>query len=290
MKRLAVLAAVGSLMAITSASTYAFFPASMQRDEGKVGCHAINTEPHQTRCLAKNGDDAAQARLGEFYGEGVYGPVNCAKAVKWYRKAAAQRNPHGLNGLGIYYTLGCSGSGSEGVAIDYAKAIELFHNAANQGYAPAEYNIGVAYAHGWGVDRDLENAFYWHHRAAEGGYANAQLRLGYAYEMGEGVPRNHGEAFRWYHTAANQGSVAAHWYLGDLYERGHIVDQNVHVATLWYRKAAEQGSYDSASALARLYGTEGLLRNYVLSYKWYSVATTLSLSDLPCICDLVHAS
>ena len=41
---------------------------------------------------------------------------------------------------------------------NYAEAAKYFRQAAEQGYATAQYNLGVCYYNGYGAPKDLEQA------------------------------------------------------------------------------------------------------------------------------------
>ena len=49
---------------------------------------------------------------------------------------------------------------------DGAEAEKWFRLAADQGYAPAQYNLGVMYTNGWGVPQNYDEATKWHALAA----------------------------------------------------------------------------------------------------------------------------
>ena len=50
-------------------------------------------------------------------------------------------------------------------------------------------NLGVMYDAGLGVPQDLVEAMAWYRQAAEQGYADAQYNLGLMYANGAGVPQ-----------------------------------------------------------------------------------------------------
>ena len=54
----------------------------------------------------------------------------------------------------------------QGVPKDGAEAEKWFRLAADQGYAPAQYNLGVMYTNGWGVPQNYDEATKWHALAA----------------------------------------------------------------------------------------------------------------------------
>ena len=61
---------------------------------------------------------------------------------------------------------------------DYAKALELWHQAAKLGNALSYHNIGNAYYFGRGVERDEKKAVHYIELAAMGGFADARHNLG----------------------------------------------------------------------------------------------------------------
>ena len=60
-----------------------------------------------------------------------------------------------------------------------------------------------------GVRQDDKEAVHWYQQAAESGYANAQYLLGGMYEEGRGVLRDLDRAIELYHLAAAQGWESA---------------------------------------------------------------------------------
>ena len=89
----------------------------------------------------------------------------------------------------------------EGVVKDYAAAARLYRQAAEAGYAPAQYDLAYLYEQGLGVARDLKQAAVWYRKAAEQGNAEAQNNLGALYATGQGVSRSDPEAVRWYRAS-----------------------------------------------------------------------------------------
>ena len=76
----------------------------------------------------------------------------------------------------------------DGVEQDYAKAFELYSEAAEQGDAAAEFSVAYMYDFGEGVELDDLKAVEYYTRAAEQGHAAAQFNLALMYDEGEGVP------------------------------------------------------------------------------------------------------
>lgn len=124
---------------------------------------------------ALSGNAMAQfyAGLLRDYGWGVR--QNYAKALDWYRKAAAHGNANAENNIGTDYADG------HGVPQNYAKAIAHFREAAKLGSVPAENNMGAAYYNGLGVPKSYVMAAHWYNKAAVLGNAKAAYYLGLAY-------------------------------------------------------------------------------------------------------------
>ena len=86
--------------------------------------------------------------------------------------------------LGLCYDNG------KGVLEDDKQAVFWYTQAAEQGYAKAQYNLALCYAAGEGVLEDDKQAVYWYTQAAEQGHPEAQYNLGICYAKGDGVSRN----------------------------------------------------------------------------------------------------
>ena len=136
-----------------------------------------------------------------------------------------------------------------------------YQQAADQGYADAQFCLGFAYKYGEGVEPSDEEAVHWYRQAADQGVADAaqsclkveaaiaadaQFCLGVAYEDGKGAEQSNEGAVHWYRQAADQGHAAAQFCLGFAYENGRGVEQSNKGAVLWYRQAANQGDADAA--------------------------------------------
>jgi tetratricopeptide (TPR) repeat protein len=112
---------------------------------------------------------SAVAALGKA--DDAYHRTDYAEAIRWYRRAADQGNPHAQNNMGWLYEYG------RGVAQDYGEAMRWFRLAAEQGNDSAQSNIGRLYENGWGVAQDYGEAMRWYRKAAEGG-AGGQINVG----------------------------------------------------------------------------------------------------------------
>ena len=196
--------------------------------------------------LAEKGDAEAQAHIGymTYQGEGV--AVDKAKAIDWYRKAAAHGNRDAQYNLAVAYAFG------DGAARNDAEALIWYRRAAEQGSAIAQYSLGVCYALGTGTPQDDVQAVKWYHAAAVQAYPAAQYNLGYMYRSGKGVAQDEHEAMQWFKQAANNGNASAQYSLGNMYRAGSGVERDLKQAAHWFELAAAQGHVEARASLSAL--------------------------------------
>jgi len=100
---------------------------------------------------------------------------------------------------------------------DYRTAFPYLLVAAEEGYAPAQYQLGACYHHGTGTKVDEEKAFIWYKLSADQYYPNGYLWTGYCYQYGVGVEQDYTAAEAYYLAAQEAGHKNADNRLGDLY-------------------------------------------------------------------------
>jgi len=100
-------------------------------------------------------------------------PTSVEEIAEREKKRLEVNDPIAIGKLGCYYK-----NGMYGFHQDYGKALELFHRAAELGYAKAYCNIAYSYDTGRGVDVDKEKAAHYYELAAMGGDAIARSNLG----------------------------------------------------------------------------------------------------------------
>ena len=86
------------------------------------------------------------------------------------KKRVEVNDPEAMVWLGNHY--------ASGTLPNYAKALELFHRAAELGNARAYLSIGAAYCKGAGVERNVQKANYYNQEAAMRGEIRARYSLG----------------------------------------------------------------------------------------------------------------
>jgi S1-C subfamily serine protease len=121
---------------------------------------------------AEAGDATAQCELGYCYEKGKGVPADYAVALRWYRKAADQNLPMGLNNVGAMYSAGL------GVPKDEAEAVKWFRKSAELGFAHGANNLGNLLAEGRGTPKNLPEAYKWYYIGAREGSAPARENAG----------------------------------------------------------------------------------------------------------------
>ena len=97
------------------------------------------------------------------------------------------------------------------------------------------------YSKGEGVPQDDVEAVKWWREAAEQGFAEAQFRLGVMYHLGEGVPQDYVEAAKWWRKTAEQGDADAQFWVGVMCAKGEGVPKDVVEAYAWFLLAKANG-------------------------------------------------
>lgn len=126
----------------------------------------------------------------------------------------------------------------------------MFEVLSARGYAPAAGNLGAMIFHGsGGSERDRGLAIQMLTRAAEEGFAPAQYNLSQAHLFGRGVPEDRSRALRWLESAASQDDLFALMELAseiDMFEEPQHIER---VQNLLDRAAA-QGEAEALYGLA----------------------------------------
>jgi TPR repeat protein len=230
-------------------------------------------EQHEwTRKAAAQGHAQAQCDLGATYYYGDFAvDKNIDEAVKWLCKSAGQGN---VEALCLIFKLYCDednkkavewwceiekqgyakslfevwvASKQVGIELDRHKAAKCLYNAAEQGYAEAQYEFALEYSPFNFLNSDkkdnlTEEEYYkWIHKAAEQGLFEAQERLFRDYCHENDVDLDGEEAFKWLCEKAEQGHAEAQYQLGSRYQEGYGVEVNEEEAIKRFHKAAKQG-------------------------------------------------
>lgn len=165
----------------------------------------------------------------------------------------------------------------------YDKALEVFEDLAEDGFAGANYYIGSLYENGRGVERpDMEAARYWYMRgidAADDGEAYigmARLALGGYKDAG-----SFSDAADYLRKACDKDNPRAMIGLGTLYHMGKGVERDFRQAAQWYERAIAHGYVLPMRFLSKLRFQEGAYASGVrLRLKSISMAYRIALEDV----------
>ena len=127
------------------------------------------------------------------------------------RKRVKAGDPRAIDLIGLYYS-----EGSNRVPQDYTKALELWHRAAELGYAGSYTCVGFACYYGQGVEIDKKKAVHYSELGAIGGDTAARDNLG-IYEANTG---NMDRALQHWMIAVGSGYANSLKKIKDLYSKG----------------------------------------------------------------------
>jgi hypothetical protein len=112
--------------------------------------------------------------------------------------------------------------------------------------------LGVMYYQGLGVEQSYERAKEYYEQAAQLGYAKAQYSLGRMYATGKGVKQSFSMAKEMYELAVQQEHVDAMTNLGLLYVNGSGVEKDIVKARDLFIKAEALGNETATQYLKTL--------------------------------------
>ncbi len=143
--------------------------------------------------------------------------------------------------------------GLDGFKHSYKNAIKWYTKAANQGYAPAQYNLAliyqnageISYGSGEEINSDGKEYIELYNKAAAQGESGAQFELGRIYLNGKVVKQSYKDAFKWLKEAANNGVGRAALIIAFHYRDGEGLEKSKEKALKWFIKAADLGDYDA---------------------------------------------
>ena len=112
---------------------------------------------------AKQGNVAAQIRLGTQYLQGKQRNQDFDEAALWFKKAALTGNAEAQYQYARLCLVG------RGVSQSYYEAAAWFKKAAEQNHAKAQVNLAYLYESGHGIGKNLDSAQAWYAKACENG-------------------------------------------------------------------------------------------------------------------------
>lgn len=152
-----------------------------------------------TAAAAETGDPVALDLLAQFYDEGLVVEQDQGRAAELYRAAADGGVPHAQWRLGVMIDIGQTEGATE-------EAVELFKQAAAQGFVDAMTSLAVMYATGHGVETDYDASRFYYSMGAAKGNSHAIQGLGILSLLGQGVAEDPVEAAAYFLVSAALGN------------------------------------------------------------------------------------
>ncbi|KAJ9104399.1 Chitin synthase regulator 2 [Naganishia adeliensis] len=194
----------------------------------------------------------AMYRLGTAELNGALGlAMRPKEGVKWLKRSAENATtefPHALHELALLHERGIDNV----LFVDLEYASELLAQAAELGYAPSAFKLGECYEYGrMGCPQDAALSIHYYNIAAQQDHRDGCFALTAWYLVGSpGVlPQSDTEAFLWAKKAAELGLAKAQYAVGYFTEVGIGTPISPENAIKWYKLAAENGDKRAANRL-----------------------------------------
>lgn len=193
---------------------------------------------------AARGDAQAEFDLANLHGAIV--PVNFEERERLLKLAASKGNPGAVHNEAREML--------HSTDPDVLKrAYTMTVTAAQQGYAPAQYQAAVMLKSGIGTAPDNDAAIVWLRRAQAQRHEDSAMLLGAMLNARAASPAESEEGVALLRVGAARHDIGAVYALGRSLENGQGVAQDYYKAAALYAKAAVAGHNAAQGALARLY-------------------------------------
>jgi uncharacterized caspase-like protein len=194
-------------------------------------------------------DAQASQVLAALYQKGVEAKNqgNLIAATESFEPAAKGGHQQAMYELGMLLKIG-----RKPIVQDLPKSQQFFLQAAQQDYAPAQYQVAQMFAQGIGTARDCEQASLWAHKAAEAGSIDAAVLFAELNMANCNGTKNSEIAAQWFRIAADKGLANAQFSLGLLYMTGDGVAKDVTEARKWLTSSASNGNATAQFYLRKL--------------------------------------
>jgi len=197
--------------------------------------------------LAQTGDPQAEVALGYFYAKGIGTPVDDAKAVELFERAAQKNHPAAIYNLAVSYEFG-----GTGLPRDRAKAEALYRRSAALDHAPSMHRLALMYLAGKAVPRDIGLGRALLERAVLSGHPQATADLAQLLFTGGDLPKDLPRARALFLIAAAHGIDKAQRNYGAMLAAGQGGPADPAEAEIWLRRAQAAGNATAGLDLAHL--------------------------------------
>lgn len=211
---------------------------------------------------ANRGNGYACYDVGRMYLLGQGCEVNEEEAQRWFRNALeAFQKAEANAGKKEYlrYRIGKCYAYGYGAEQNYEEAAKWFMQAGNNPFAA--YSLGGQYLRGQGVEQNDELAYALFHMAAVQGNAYAQYQLGRMCRDGIGTEVDPVSSKQWYEKAyrsfltmeRTMTDDRLYYRLGSMYLTGTGTEVDLEQARCCFEKAVQMGNADALYGLGKLY-------------------------------------
>ena len=163
------------------------------------------------------------------------------ETIKRFEKRIELNDPYAIYSMGCKYA-----EGLYGLPQNYAKSLELYHQAGELGNAEAYYNIGYAYRNGRGVEVDEKKSTHYLELAAMQGHTIARHNLGCI----EGQAGNVDRALKHLMIAVKDGSATSLKNIKYVYANGHATKDDYAKALRLYQAYLDEIKSDQRDEAA----------------------------------------
>ena len=246
---------------------------------------------------AEFGESDAQVELGNCYFRGDVVPMDKARAVQWYARAANKGNANAQAILGECYFRGM------GVGQSFIKASKWLEEAhtngfsnektdrmrefclkhgikAEEGDAEQQYIASQRMFEDTMTENDDKMRVSWLKKSASQGNKDAQFALGQAFQNAVGMLENPIQATENFKLAAEQGHVDAMFTYGMRLVRGEGTDVEDKMGMIWVVKAAEAGNAEAQYYLGMcFFNGDKLAQDFGEASKWLKMAEEQGKKD-----------
>jgi len=244
--RLCILSAIaifcGSAVFAEPSDDFAALLARMDYVKGDYAAAIAKATP-----LAEAGQPRAQTLLGYMAELGLGMPVDPAKAVEYYQKAADLGYPQAIQNLAVSYRWG-----ELGLTEDKAKARELYAMAAAMDHGQAMGELAVMLREGEGGPVDMPLAVAMFERAVSTGNPDATAEYAYMLATATGVELDMERARDLYEIAAAHKIDWAERDLGEMLELGEGGPIDLARAKVFYARAVAQENASAGYDIAEM--------------------------------------
>ncbi|MBR2672808.1 MAG: SEL1-like repeat protein [Oscillospiraceae bacterium] len=119
-----------------------------------------------------------------------------------------------------------------------------------------QFELAQHYFKGTGTKQDYARALEWYTKAAEQGHAGAMFKVGQCFYKGLGTDEDRAEALKWYEKAGDSGHSQAAFAAGQMYYTGDGTDKDIYKAKAWLEESREHKGYDLLYDINKELGTK----------------------------------